>query len=460
MNKALRLISLIISVALVLTVVAGCGQKPAEEENSTTASTTEASVKPTEAPKQPVTVTMYVNSKVGSSDYIKAINEEYEKKTGNKVELNILPGEGGDFTKKMQISLLSGEQIDVVPAYDALDSYKYVTSELILPIDGIAQKAGYDMDKVFGKYLSKYDGKTYYIPNEMSTWLVFYNKTLFDKYNVPYPSGKDWTWEEYVETAKKLTDAKNGIYGSYALDYVIYSYFTARQQGVDGYKADGTSNFDAPEFKQALQFFKDLGNTHKVQPSWLEMKTKKLTMLEFNSGKYAMYIVPWWYNAALSNKEKYPYEFNWGVAPIPTLKDSTVKNNFGNVTNFGINKNAKNPDAAFSYICFWGENAYKYNNKLPAKVDITKDEINSIFAKIATPGNATVEDINGALFDNGLGFIQEQILGSIATEYNNIILQEAELYYVGQKSVDDAVKAIKQRADEAIVKAKSESENK
>jgi len=42
--------------------------------------------------------------------------------------------------------------------------------------------------------------------------ITYYNKDLFDKADVPYPptNPEDWTWEKFVETAKKLTFDKNG----------------------------------------------------------------------------------------------------------------------------------------------------------------------------------------------------------------------------------------------------------
>ena len=42
--------------------------------------------------------------------------------------------------------------------------------------------------------------------------ITYYNKDLFDKADVPYPptNPEEWTWEKFVETAKKLTFDKKG----------------------------------------------------------------------------------------------------------------------------------------------------------------------------------------------------------------------------------------------------------
>ncbi|WP_025159018.1 ABC transporter substrate-binding protein [Leifsonia aquatica] len=41
---------------------------------------------------------------------------------------------------------------------------------------------------------------------------LLYNKTLFDKAGLAYPT-PDWTWDDFREAAKKLTDPANHIYG-------------------------------------------------------------------------------------------------------------------------------------------------------------------------------------------------------------------------------------------------------
>ena len=42
------------------------------------------------------------------------------------------------------------------------------------------------------------------IPQNLSSLVVYYNKELFDAAGVAYPSD-DWTWDDFVETAKALT---------------------------------------------------------------------------------------------------------------------------------------------------------------------------------------------------------------------------------------------------------------
>ena len=55
------------------------------------------------------------------------------------------------------------------------------------------------------------DGKTYALPYKTSSWVVYYNKDIFDAAGVPYPDG-EWTWEEYYDIAGKLTSGEGAIW--------------------------------------------------------------------------------------------------------------------------------------------------------------------------------------------------------------------------------------------------------
>ena len=49
----------------------------------------------------------------------------------------------------------------------------------------------------------KYKETLYAIPRDVSNLVIYYNKDIFDKYKVQYPS-VDWTFEEFINTCKKL----------------------------------------------------------------------------------------------------------------------------------------------------------------------------------------------------------------------------------------------------------------
>ncbi|GGH10499.1 ABC transporter substrate-binding protein [Paenibacillus segetis] len=455
MRQRLKFATLALVVLMLTSLLAACGSNSGDSsaEPSNEGKTTSSDSATTGA----VTLKIYSDGNRAQDTNFLDLIDAFKKDTGINVELNIIPGDGVEIYKKIDIELgTQDSSTDLILLTNPIFLDKYTKSNSLLPLNDLIKEQNYDAEGKFGKYLSEYNGNIYSLPAGAGNWAVYYNKKVFDDANVPYPSGA-WTWDQYIETAKKLTDKSKGIYGSYTLDYDNYMYFTARQKDVPGYKEDGTSNYDDPAFKEALQFFGDLGNVHKVQPSWMEFKTKKLAWDGFMSGKYGMHVIGSWYTNMFLDKESYPRDWEFGITELPTPADGSGNNNIGVVNGIGANVNTKHPKEAFEFIKYFAENNYKFVGDLPARVDLTEDDVQGLFKDISDrlAGEVTVDQLSKALYNNGLGFADEKIVGPAASEYSNIILQESELYLIGQKSLEDTVKIIKERVDQAIAAEKA-----
>src|SRR5690606_9224478 len=53
-------------------------------------------------------------------------------------------------------------------------------------------------------------GETYLVPLQLATMVMFYAKQPFDEAGIPYPTD-DWTFEEFIDIAEKLTDTSGDI---------------------------------------------------------------------------------------------------------------------------------------------------------------------------------------------------------------------------------------------------------
>ncbi|GEN56465.1 sugar ABC transporter substrate-binding protein [Halolactibacillus alkaliphilus] len=450
------LLAVLLSVFMLTVVACGSNDDTSSESGAGASTESNESNESNDAVRK---VTIFEDAKRSEEENLKKMYEDFTNETGIEVEMVVIPGDGIEIFKKIDVQLVTGDQTDVIRLSNPLLIQKYMNNGWLAPLDDVMAEDGYDAESIFGEFLREGDdGKTYVLPYQAGKWAVYYNKKIFDEAGVPYPSGY-WTWDEYIETAKQLTDKNNGIYGSYMLDYDAYLYMLARQYEVEGYKEDGTSNYDDPKFAEALQFFGDLGNVHEIQPSWLEFKSSKLSWDGFMSGNYGMHFIGSWYSSLFADQATYPRDWEVGITQIPVPADGNGDNNFGVDSGYGINKSAANPDEAYEFIKWMAENQYKYAGDLPARVDLTEDQIAELFQDYSDSvnGEITAEDMNNALFTSDLGFVDEKIVGPAATEYGNIILQEGELYLVGQTSLEDTVQTIKQRADKAIEDAETDS---
>lgn len=429
--------------ALTAGIFAGCGNKATNVTEKDTASENKAEKE----------ITIFSYNTRDENSLFGTLYKNFTKDTGIKVNLQTIQGDMTDYEKKIDIALMSGDTTDVFYNTNQITQAKYILNGSLLALDDLAKQEKYDLETKYGKYLYKVDGKTYGIPSSPTYWAVFYNKKIFDDAGVPYPKGY-WTWDQYVETAKKLTNPSKKIYGSFMNDFDAYSYMIANQKGVEGYKKDGTSNFDDPAFIESMKFYGELGNTLKVQPSYLEYQSKKIPAESFVNGSYAMCFTGTWLLGNLNDTAKYPRDWKWGVTQVP-VPDANSKNNVGAVGYTVVNKNAKNKEAAFKFATYIGENQYKVTNELPALQSFGKDDYLKLFGDIANKsgGSVTSDDLYSALIDNGLGFRPEKITGSIPAQYKAIIKKDSALYYSGQKSAEEVASMIKKEADVEIQSA-------
>jgi multiple sugar transport system substrate-binding protein len=410
-----------------------------------------------------VEVSWFLNAGQADQQAFKDLKAAVEKQTGYTIRFNVIPAEGDDFYKKIDLTLMSGDATDIMPVDNEIYGLKYVSNNFVLPVDDAAKKLGVDLDKTFGKYLPKYRdglpasadaaaGRPYYIPMEISINQCFFNKKIFDDARVPYPTSP-WTWGDLVSTAKKITNPDKGIYGLFLNeDYEYHYYFQARQKGTVAYR-NGVWDFSQPAFKGALQFFADLGNKENIMASRLEFDTKKLQWDAFMSGKYGMWIVGSWAFQLFNDRTTYPREWQYGFANVPTPDDGSGRVTLGSPTLMGMCKGSKQPEAAVRTLLAIADNYWSSIKTIPAKAVLTAEEKKAVIAGLVSDKDGVTADVvDQVFFKSPLGFMGEKYIGPGSAELSDIWLQEAGLYCIGQKSADDTLKAISERMNEAAKK--------
>jgi len=438
MNNHVLLRLAIAALALLLSVAAfagGAQEQTAEEE--------------------PI-VTFFANSKYYSDNTTITRNEAFEAQTGIKVEMQLVPGEDIEFYDKTDIAIMGGDTTDCIRLTNPINIARYVDAGFLMQLDGILAEIGYDAEAVYGKFLKRYDGRLLYLPYEQSIHSVYFNEAIFDSAGVAYPKSP-WTWEDYVATAKKLVDKPNGVYGSYFVNWPYYYYMLARQRDISAYTEDGYSNYDHPAFKESLKFMNDLGSVHKVQPTYLEYQAKKMQWDTWAAtGKYGMICIGSWFTGLLTDPVTYPRDWDWGIVETPAAGPNG-KNNLMAGGVWSILKNAKHPKNAARYIAWVSENSYKYAGGIPARVNLTPQEVQDLLGGIAekSSGSVTVQELNAALLANTLGVVDEKISGPRVREYSDIIEQEGQLYLSGEQSLEDTIRVIKERADKVLAENKT-----
>ena len=256
------------------------------------------------------------------------------------VTVQIKEYDANNYDTQMTADLAAHTAPDVYPLKNLLNFYTYQSGGQLLDVSDVAKTLTGDVGG-----LSDYamGGKTYAIPYRQDSWVLFYNKDLFDKAGVAYPDGS-WTWDKYVSVSEKLTTALKAK-GSAALgDYehswqsTVQGFALAQTPGASILKAD--FGYLKPYYQKVLAL-----QSAGAQPSFGTVSTNKLTyQAEFGKQQAAMMLMGTWYIATLLKQQSTgdADSFSWGMAPAPqydagTTGTSATPVTFGDPTGLGIN---------------------------------------------------------------------------------------------------------------------------
>ncbi|MFI9593919.1 ABC transporter substrate-binding protein [Nonomuraea sp. NPDC052265] len=237
------------------------------------------------------------------------IIEAFQKKhPGVTVKLEITPWD--QYWTKLQTAATGGAAPDVF-WMNSLNVRMYAKGGVIAPFEN-ADVSAFPQAIVDGY---RYDGKLYGMPRDVGLPVLWYDKELFDKGGVAYPTA-DWTWDDLRAAAKKLTDPAKKQYGLLAPLWDQGGFYpTMVQAGGHVISADGKkSGFDEPGSIQGLEFWTDMINKDKVAPP-AQATTDTNPVQLFMTGKYAMYYGGSW--LATTFKANTERGGKVDVAPLP-----------------------------------------------------------------------------------------------------------------------------------------------
>jgi multiple sugar transport system substrate-binding protein len=258
----------------------------------------------------------------------------------------------GDYMGPLLTQIAGGNAPDVFYIGEALVS-NMADKGVLLNLMDYANADSFDFNDYFQATLEPVgykEGNLWAFPKDNTPYMIYYNKDMFDKAGVAYPT-PDWTWQDFEAKAKELTvrkDGKTTQYG-YAQDLGWTAYMTAiYSNGGTLMSDDGKSlTFDDPKTMEALQWYKDLMyKDGGVSPSPEGIQSLGVGQLDlFNSQKAAMLSGGRWISFFIRDLEA-----NWGVVPFPKGNEEAASP-FLFVT-LASPKATKHPEEAWEFIKF------------------------------------------------------------------------------------------------------------
>jgi len=404
-----------------------------------------------------------VPGEAGPDALAEAFNERMREQGRNVVAVHERFVNDASGNTRLDTALLSGEQIDLYVNYSRDTMIRRASSGLATDLTPFIQNSGFDPEAEFGELadFGEFEGQVFSLPSAKAVNVVWYNKTEFDRRGITIP--ENWTWEDYADIARELTDADAGVFGSmmFAGGPGIWAWGGLSYFGADWrYAADGSSNLGHPLFQDVLDIHVRMDREDLSQMPLAEMQaTRTSPHVEFVRGNVMMFAASnAWVVRTIVDREQFPVDFVTAIAPVPRANASNV-DPYDHV--FGqdlpvMGPNPGDPELAWEFMQFFATEGSFYHvagGRAPAWNGFDPELIAATF----------IGDNDDLLYAPSFEryYFPSEFQTSVpeisvaSAELGELIREEYQRALLGEISSSTAVQNAEQRSNEVIRQASS-----
>ena len=273
---------------------------------------------------------------------------------GVKVEIqNVV---NSDYKTKLTTMMASGSETDIIFTWELGYLENFVNGNKIVSLQKYLDEDEDWKNSFNGGILDPltYDGEVYAIPTQQSTAIMYYNKAIFDEYNLEVPT----TYDEYVQVCDTLKE--NGVtpvaLASTADDaWLVSQYIQQLSDGIKGEDLfnsikDGTGKWNDEGMIEAGKRFQEEVNKGYFEDGFTGVSGDEAKLM-FANGQTAMYFNGCWEISNLDKKENAAEAENFSCFIMPPVNEEYAGVAVGSVdTSYAVTKNCKNVDAAVALL--------------------------------------------------------------------------------------------------------------
>lgn len=263
--------------------------------------------------------------------------------------------DGNDLTEKAIAMFAAGIGPDIIGGGDST-TYSLMAAHLLMEITPLVERDP-EVGKIRASYLpgiwemSMYGDNRYILPSGVVTMGMYLNHDQFGESGVALPD-KDWTWDEFLTSAKKLTTPEGSGTVRYGFGFDPWEMAVmvpwVHQAGgtmFDNWFSPSQPRFTSGPVLEALRFVHGLRWDSHVIPRVGEIPGKSITSGNFSGGHVSMFMhfparVPQFARNA---------SFEWDIYLLPSYRQSA---NLGAVDGLKIGSQTKHVKEAWEFIKF------------------------------------------------------------------------------------------------------------
>lgn len=407
--------------------------QPVVQEETTREETVKEDTSDSEEAGEEVTITYCnFNASGGNEEVLGTMYEKFHEEYPN-ITVDIETIGYDDYFTLMQTRVAGGTAPD---CYELnIENFASYASKGVLADLSGADTANFN-ETALGAF--NVNGVQYGLPGNFSNVILIYNKDLFDRANIAYPSD-DWTWEDAETAAEAIKGLGDDIYGIYAPVTYNEFYKVAAQYGGSLLNEDKTQfTINSPENIRAAQVMVDRILLSNIQPNEEQMGGMGDWDL-FESGRLGMIPTGMW----AFNTFKDACNFDWDICVEPSGTNKAT-HFFSNA--LVVNADSKEKEAAMTWITWLASSDEAAQIRIEAGWDLPAIKNETVLKGYLA---VTPPDNKQAVFDS----LDYLVVPPIIEDYSmmsDIITTKLSEAASGKISVEDALNQAQEECEASI----------
>jgi multiple sugar transport system substrate-binding protein len=270
------------------------------------------------------------------------------KKAYPNITVNLETSAFNPYWDKLQTELASNTQADII-GMQGLRMPAFAARQALQPLQSFIDKDhNANIDDFYQpmRNMMSFKNQLYGLPYDIGPIVLYYNSDLFKAKGVAVPSATTpMTWDEFRDTALKLTNAKKHQYGfviGAGFDSIVPWLWSGGADYMND--AETTSTLDTPEALAALHFVMGLLLKDKCAVPITDLSNSLFAAEQFYSGNVGMTMGGPYDTINMRANAK----FKWDIIPLPAGTAGSITRLSG--SGFGISPHTRYPEQAWQAL--------------------------------------------------------------------------------------------------------------
>jgi multiple sugar transport system substrate-binding protein len=265
------------------------------------------------------------------------------------IKIESEPGEWASYWDKLATKTAANDAPDVIQM-DQKYIAEYGGRGALMDL---SKQSGIDMSRMDKEQLAsgQYDNVQYGLSTGKNAYVIMANTKVFEAAQVPVPDDTTWTWDDFMDTASKLSAAGDGksfgaAYGSNEADLIIW----LRQHGENLYTEDGKLGFDTATAASFWERLKEQRDSKASPPATVATEDSGAGLEESLFGTNRVGMAWWWTNQLGSLQTTTGSDIKMLRAPSVNGKSADNGMYFKPSMFWSASSRSKHPEAAATFI--------------------------------------------------------------------------------------------------------------